>query len=157
MSDNASKLSEEAYNIALPRNYYRFRCLEAEDAKTAKGHKMIKFKLEIIPRDINTPTIVNGVQIDGLQVYANSVVTDKSMQFHNQARAAFGLNRLEPSEVDQAVAIQFKGLECFALAQGTNESDKSANGDPILDPYTGKPRMVTKRELVEFVPRPENG
>lgn len=156
MSDNASKLSEEAYNIALPRNYYRFRCLEAEDAKTKNGHKILKFKLEIIPRDINTPTIVNGVQVDGLQVYANSVVTDKSIQFHNQVRAAFGLNRLEPNEVEQSVAVQFKGLECFALAQGTNEPDKTSDGTPIMDPYTGKPRMVTKREVVEFVPRPDN-
>lgn len=155
MSDTSNKLADEAYKLALPRNYYRLKCLEASDEKTKTGNKMIKFKLEIIPRDNSTPTVVNDINIDGLVLYANSVVTDKSMQFHNDVRSAFGLNKLEPSEVEQAVAMQFKGLECFALCQGSSEIDKQADGTPIVDPYTNKPRVVTKREVVEFVPRPE--
>lgn len=155
MSDNAKQLEDAAYSLALPRNYYRFRCVEAEDVKTKTGNNMIKLKLEIIPRDANTPTIVSGVKIDGLSVYANTVITDKSVNFHNVVRSAFGLNRIAAHEIEQSVAAQFKGLECYALAQGTNEPDKTTSGEPILDPYTGKPRMVTKREIVEFAPRPE--
>ena len=155
MSDNAKTLDDAAYSLALPRNYYRFRCVDAEEAKTKNGHRMLKFKLEIIPRDANTATEVNGIKVDGLQVYANSVVSEKAVNFHNQVRSAFGLPKIEAHETEQSQAIQFKGLECFALAQGTNEPDKTSSGEPIMDPYTGKPRMVTKREVVEFAPRPE--
>lgn len=155
MSDTAKTLDDAAYSLALPRNYYRFRCVECEEAKTKNGHRMLKFKLEITPRDANTPTTVRDIKVDGLQVYANSVISEKSINFHNQVRSAFGLPKLEAHETEQSQAIQFKGLECFALAQGSVEPDKTSTGEPIIDPYTGQPRMVTKREVVEFAPRPE--
>lgn len=152
MSDKP-KLAEEAYTIELPRKYYKLRCLEVEDTKSKNGHKMFKFKLEVCPRDAGTPTEVKGICIDGLTLYSQSVVTEKALSFHNEVRSAFGLSAITNDELDTTQASAFKGLECFALCQGSSVPDKDSEGNTIIDPYTDEVKMINKREVCNFLPR----
>lgn len=153
------QLDEAAYRATMLKDYYKVRVVECEPAKTKNGHKMFKFKLEIVPREHGVSTVVKSatgddICIDGLTLYSQTVISEKSIRFHNDCRSCFGLRSITEDGIESTNPIEFKGAEGFVLASGGAEEEKNEAGEVIKDPYTGKPKMVTRREVHEFLPRP---
>lgn len=153
------QLDEAAYKATMPKDYYKVRVMECEPTTTKNGHKMFKFKLEIVPKEHGVPTTVKSatgedICIDGIGLYSQSVISSKSLRFHNDCRSCFGIRPITEDGIEGANPIEFKGAEGFVLASGGATEDKDEAGNVIKDPYTGKPKMVTRREVHEFLPRP---
>lgn len=158
MSDtnNRPKLAPEVYDVALPKNAYKFRCIAADNEKSKSGSRMAELELEIIEND---PVMHNDkpVDINGLTIKSWSVVTEKSLKFANNCRAAFGLVELTADDINVFDAREFLGKTAFGIAQSTltpqlNEVTK----EPIKNPYTGEPMMQVRREITEWIPKPPN-
>lgn len=157
-TENKPAIDPKAYETRIPRNVYKLRVREATNAKTKDiGNRMFKYVSEIIPREEGKPTIVNGVCIDGLEFYHQSVITEKALKFVNQFRGAVGLNDLTIEDMDSANAEDAKGLEFFAECFGKEETKvNEVTGEPLIDPFNDKPVKMLTREIVQFFVRPKN-
>ena len=152
------KIDQKAYETRIPQQIYKLRVRDGEDEKTKeKGHKMHKFVLEVIPKTEGIPTVVNGVIIDGLEFYHQSVLTEKSLKFANKFRNAVGLSEITESDIPSCSAKEAVGLELYAICAGEEETKKDEAGNPLLDPYTNQPIKVLTREIKQIIERPKRG
>jgi len=142
---------------SIPKKIYKLRCVDASNTQTKNGNKNLRIVCEFHPKDGNTPTMVNGVCIDGIKITGNSVVTPKTLYYVNKARSAFGLADIKAEEIESIDAAEFIGNECFAVCIGKTETDNEEDGTPMVDPYTGEPKVINKREILEWIRRPSVG
>jgi len=150
--DSTSKIDPAAYSIVLPKKVYKLRVKEVKRQKTKEhGHPMDVLSLEIM----GAPK-VNGVDINGLDMKHWVTLTEKSLPFANATRQAFGLDKLENQEdIENANPNDWLGTEAFAVCFSEKTEQKDDDGQPLLDPYTQKPLVNYRRQIDEFISRPE--
>jgi hypothetical protein len=98
--------------------------------------------------------MIQGVCIDGVKITGNSVITPKTLFYVNKCRSAFGLAPIGAENIEDTDAEEFIGNECFAVCSGKTEADLDGEENPMVDPYTGEPKVVSKREIIEWIARP---
>lgn len=151
MSDSTTSPAELA---EIPFNAYRFRCVKCEKGKSReKGTPMLIQTFEFAG---NKPININGNEIDinGLQIQAWAVYTEKALGVFNAQRKALGLIPLKVSELDSFDEKQYLGAEGAATAKTTSKEQKNdVTGETIINPNTGKPMMSYRREIVQWCER----
>ena len=148
-------MSTEKQISNIPKAIYKLRCIEGTNGQAqSSGNKMYNLVCEIIPKKEGSPTMVQGVCIDGTKMYGRSVITAKSLKFVNICRSAFGLAPIEADEIEITDANEFVGNECFAICAGKAEDNLDEDGSPMTDPYTGETLVKHKKEIIEWIPRP---
>lgn len=152
------KLASEAYNLQFPKNtILQLRVREAtnETSKNSKApqHKLI---LEVIN---SAPFEVNGepIDINGLEFYSYSTLTEKALPFANKVRAAFGFSELKADDIARADAREFIGQTCYAIVESSEEDRiNELTKEPVKDPYTGATMKTYQRRIVEWIAKPKD-
>lgn len=150
------KLAPEAYNIQFPKNtVLKLRVREAsnETSKASKApqHKLILEVIEAAPVEVNGESI----DINGLEFYSYSTLTEKALTFANRVRAAFGFSDLTKDDFSRADAREFIGQTCYAIVESTEEDRvNEATKEPVKDPYTGQVMKIQQRRIVEWIRKP---
>ena len=148
-------MSQEKQIGNIPKGIYKLRCIEASLGQTqVTGNKMYNLVCEIIPKKEGSPTMTQGVCIDGTKMYGRTVITTKSLKFVNICRSAFGLVPITAEDIENTDAQEFVGNECYAICTGKVEDNLDEEGEPMTDPYTGETLTKHKKEIVEWIPRP---
>lgn len=155
MSDETTtKVDQAAYNVRIPKKVYKVRVKEVTRVKTKeKQLPMDSFVLEIIDHAEK----ISGVDINGLELKSQSVLTLKALTFVNQARSCFGLPDVTTQdEIDMIDGKDFIGQEGYVIAAGTAEEQKNdLTGEVLVNPHDGSKLVNYRREVIEFIPRPK--
>lgn len=156
MSDKPN-VSPEAYDIRLPNNIYKLRCVSAESRKSSGGHLQDVLKLEVIEA-----APVNGangpVDINGLQFTSYNTRSAKSIKFYNKMRTAFNLPPITEGEVDSVSFKQYLGQVAFVEAGSKEEVRKNdVTGEVLINPHTKEPLVNLTREIFQWIPCPNPG
>lgn len=148
MSNNTpSKVSPEAYDVKLPQEVYKVRCVSAESTKSKSGFPMDVLDVEIIE---NAP--INGVDINGLSVKSFNVRTEKSLSFYNKMRTAFGLQAVTPAEVSGVKASDYIGQVAYVVLASKGEPRvNDVTNEPLKHPRTGEALVTWNRNILEWL------
>lgn len=155
MSDNQPIKDPDNYSVAIPKNYYKLRVIEANEGQSqTSGNRMIKGKAEIIPKKEGVPTMISGQCIDGVQFFFNVVITPKAVKFVNECLSALGVPQVTEDSVNSVSSADLIGQEGFAMLHCKKEPEMDDDKNQLTDPYTGEPVFKYKREFLGWVPRP---
>lgn len=149
MSTPTSKVSPEAYDVKLPQEVYKVRCVNAESNKTKNGFPREVLELEIIE---NAP--INGVDINGLTILSYNTRTEKSLVFYNKMRVAFGLQAVTPAEINSVQASDYTGQVAYVVIESKGEPRvNDVTGVPLKHPRTGEALVTWNRNILEWIPQ----
>lgn len=134
------------------------------------GNRMLVFNLEMIG-DVNRNPIISvdggDYEVSGEEFKSYMLVEQgKTFTFERFLRScclvakqddllpklgeiAFGAEDGMPYRAD-GTPIKFAGLECLAEIRTKHEDRKDDNGNPLINPITGKAKTFTKHEIGGF-------
>lgn len=152
MSNEAqTKIDEAARKLKLPLSQYKLRIIEASDGETSNRNPKIDFVAEIFDHK----NLINGVDVNGLQLRGSSVLVEKALPFINRLRLALDLPEVTAETLHEVKAAEYIRCEGIAKCSGSVEPQvDEVTGDQLKDPYSGEELVTVKREIKEWYPRP---
>lgn len=150
---NPSEQNPPQALIRLKRGVYQFRITDAEKTKTQKtGDSMLVLTCEVI----NHPPITIGdreVNVNGIEITDYKVLTDKTLPYVNLLHRALGMPEIQAHEISLVEASAYKGADFYAVAESKDEPMLDEDKNPMMNPHTGQPLMLSKRKFVSFIER----
>lgn len=152
MSNEAqTKVDEAARKLKLPLSQYKLRVIEAKLGETSNRNPKVDFTCEIFGHN----QLINGVDVNGLQIRGSSVLVPQALQFVNRLRAALDLPEVTEETLPTVTADEYVKCEGIAKCVGNVEPQiDEVTGEPMRDPYTNEELVTVKREIKEWYPRP---
>lgn len=146
--------STESGPVRLPRQNYKLRIMEEPEFKSSKkGNKMLVFKFEIVDP---ATLVIDGAErnVAGTKMTSYIVTEEGKTRTLTEFFNALGINLSEVEFNDETglpEGISFTGMELWAECMSTREDRKDEQGQPLLNPNTGKPMQATRYEVKNFL------
>lgn len=141
------------FDINIPRQAYKLRCLECEKRKSSKGNPMLVQTFEIFDAKPIADKDGNIVEINGVKVQETIPLMETTLFRVNPQRQSLGLPMIKASELDDINAEEYKGLEGPAVVVSVTEEQKDDNGNAIINPYTEQPVIRRSRKVTMWLAR----
>lgn len=147
-----TKVDEAARKLKLPLSQYKLRVIEAKGGETPTTKTP---KIDLTCEIFDHKTLINGVDVNGLQIRATSFLTPASLPYVNRIRQALDLPDVTEDTLADIKPEEYVGCEGIAKCSGSSEPQMDeVTGEQMTDPYSGEELNTVKREVKEWYPRP---